>query len=160
MLERAALQIAPELLEVAGRLGEVRIDGIKLVHSGEVGRFALSDQRAFRDQCATDTPVDGRADTRVVEIKLYARDVRLARGDVGLRLTNCRDRDFILRLRRGLPRDQLFHPLGLLFGLIVHRLRLCKRGLGRIELDLEPDRVDAIEHIARLDVGALLKRAL
>ena len=55
LLKRAALEIAPELLEVAGRLGEVRIDGIELVHSGEVGRFALSDQRAFRDQCAADT---------------------------------------------------------------------------------------------------------
>jgi hypothetical protein len=45
-------------------------------------------------------------------------------------------------------------------GLIEHRLRLGERGLGRVELHFEPHRVDAIEHVARLHVGALLKRAL
>ena len=160
LLERAAFEVAAQLLKVAGRLGEVGIDRIELLHGRHVRGFALADQRAFRDHRAADAAVDGRTHARIVEIELHARHVGLARGDIGLRLAERRDRDLILRLRGGLARDQLLDPLGLLFGLIVHGLRLGERGFGRRELDFELHRVDAIEHIAGLDVGALRERSL
>jgi hypothetical protein len=58
LLELAALQIAPQLLQLAGGLGEVGVDGIELLHGGKMRRLALSDQCAFRHQRATDAAAD------------------------------------------------------------------------------------------------------
>ena len=122
--------------------------------------LALPNQRALRNQCAADTAADRRADLGVVEVKLGARHLGLARRYVGLRLAECRDRDLVLGLRCGLAADQLFDTLGLLLGLVVHRLSLGECGFCRLQFHFELDRVDAIEHIPGLDVGALRKGAL
>src|SRR5215510_6543288 len=79
LLELAALQIAPQLLQLPGRLREVGVDGIELLNGGKVGRLALPNQRAFGHQCATDTAADRRADAGIVEIELGARPPPCAR---------------------------------------------------------------------------------
>src|SRR5262249_42115653 len=79
-----------QLLQLPGRLREVGVDGIELLNGGKVGRLALPNQRAFGHQRATDTAADRRADAGIVEIELGARDLRLARGDISLRLTKRR----------------------------------------------------------------------
>jgi len=65
-----------------------------------------------------------------------------------------------LRLRHGLGADQLLRARSLPLRLLQHGLRPGKRGLGRVDLDFEGLRVDAIEHIAGLHVGTLGERAL
>src|SRR5262249_38839380 len=97
LLELAALQIAPQLLQLPGRLREVGVDGIELLNGGKVGRLALPNQRAFGHQCATDTAADRRADAGIVEIELKTegysvrqnelerRDGGTSRGDAGAR---------------------------------------------------------------------------
>ena len=60
-------------------------------------RFGLTDQRAFVTRARPIRPLIGERIARVVEIELRARDVRLARGDVGLGLAKCRDRHLLLR---------------------------------------------------------------
>ena len=50
--------------------------------------------------------------------------------------------------------------LGLLGRLFEHGLRLGERGFARLQFDLEGGGIDAIEHVAGIDVGALLEGAL
>jgi hypothetical protein len=66
----------------------------------------------------------------------------------------------VLGLRCGVTGGQLLDAPSLLLGLIEHRLRFGERGFGSAQLHFEAHRIDAIEHVARLHVGALLERAL
>ena len=100
LFKRAGLEFAPQLVELGGRLGEIRIDRIELLDRRDMRRFGLTDQRAFGDERAADAAADRRADPGVFEIELGARDVGLARGDVRLGLADIGDRDVQLRLRR------------------------------------------------------------
>jgi hypothetical protein len=65
--------------------------------------LALPDQRAFGHQGTADTAADWRAHVGVVEIELGARDLRLARRDIGLRLAIRRHGDLALSLGCSLP---------------------------------------------------------
>ena len=124
-----------------------------------MGGLALPDERALGDQGAADPAVDGRTNAGVAEIERGARDVRLAGGDVGLRLPPRRDRRLVLDLRGGPAGQQLPHAPRLLLGLLVHRLRLGQRRLRGLELHFERLRIHPVQHLARLHVGALPERA-
>ena len=57
-LELALVQGGAQLHDLGGRLGEVDIQRVDLLHHGELGRLALPHQSPLGHQCATDTARD------------------------------------------------------------------------------------------------------
>ncbi|MCY1226781.1 hypothetical protein D9M72_390280 [compost metagenome] len=55
---------------------------------------------------------------------------------------------------------QLFLAIGLLLGLQAHGLGAPKRCFGLFDLHAEGRRIDAVEHVAFIDLGTLLEDAL
>ena len=159
MLKRAGLEFAPQLAELGGRLGEVRIDRIELLDRRDMRRFGLTDQRAFGHERAADSAADRRADPRVFEIELGARDVRLARGDVRFGLAKGRNRHLQLRLRDRAAWRQRLLALVVLTFLVQHCGGLAQGGFRSVELDLERPGIDLVEDLASLDVAPLLEIA-
>ena len=99
-VEIAALERAAQLIEFGHRLGEIGIDRIELLDGRKTRGLVLHDERAFAHQRGADDAVDRRADGRIIEIELGARDVGLAARDVGGGLPLGRDGFFVLGFGR------------------------------------------------------------
>ena len=114
--------VAAQAHDFAGRLGEVHVHRVDLLHQGQRRGFALTDQSPFGDQGAANAARNGRAHGGVVHIQLSRFNVGLGHGHIGLGLFEGRDGAHIFLLADGVGFDQ---------GLVAFRLRL---GLGQIGL--------------------------
>jgi hypothetical protein len=64
--QRAGLEGAAQRKQIAGRLGEVRIDRIELLDSSQIVGGAAADQRTLGDQSPADTAADRRLDLGIL----------------------------------------------------------------------------------------------
>ena len=116
----AGVERSAQLIHLAGRLGEVGIDGIELLNRCEACRVVLHDQRAFADIGRADDTVDRRADGGVIEIEPGAGHVGRTSGNVGFRLSQRSDRLLVLRLGRRLLPVQGADAIGVRGRLLEH----------------------------------------
>ena len=152
--------MAPKLVDLADRLREVGVDRVELLNGREMGRFTLSDQRAFGYQGAPDAAADRRTHGGVFQVQPGALHVGLSGRDVGFRLTEVGDGRLVLDLGGDLAGDQLLDALGLLCRLLEHGLSFCQGRFARLQFHFERRGIDAIEHVARFHLAALLEGPL
>ena len=85
-LELPAFHGAAQLEHVAGRLGEVHVHRVDLLHHCQCGRFALADQGAFGDERAANTAGDGGGHAGIAEVDVGGTHGGLGGSHVGLGL--------------------------------------------------------------------------
>ena len=159
-LELAALERAPQLHRLVGRLGEVDIDRIDLLHHRQRRGFTLADQRAFGHQRAANAARDRGRDPGIAEVDARGLQGRLGHGHIGLGLLLgrlCAD-EFLLA--DGLGLDQRLVALGQRAGLHQVGLGLGQAGLGAVVAGLVGAGIDGKQHLTGLDFAAFAEQSL
>ncbi|MNV18889.1 hypothetical protein D3C71_1097290 [compost metagenome] len=133
---------------------------VQLLNQRQGRGFVLSDQCAFGDQCATDTPGNRRGDRGVTEVQPGAFHRRLVAGDVGSGLPGVGPGVVVVLAADGLVVDQPGVALFLQSGLERVGFSLAQRGFGAVQVSLERRRVDAEQHFALFHVTAFTEGAL
>ena len=108
--------------------------------------------------CARPTrPLIGARILVSIEIELRARDVGPARGDVGLGLPQVGDRESSCDCAIARVGHSASARCAFCVSWFEHGLRLGERRPRGVELDLERLGVELVQHVAGLDVAALLE---
>lgn len=149
-----------QVVEFAGRLGEVGVDRVQLLYQRQRRGFVLPHQRAFGHQGATDAPGDRCGNGGVPQVERCPVHRGLVGGDVGRRLSHGSARVVVVLAADGLVVDQLGVALRLQSGLVRIGLGLAQCRFGAFQVGLERGRVDAKQHIAFLHVAAFAEGAL
>jgi len=145
---------------LGARLRDVHVQRVKLRDGGQRLRLAGREQGAGRDAGGAAAPADRRLDAAVAQGQLGRAHGGLGRGDVRFALRKLRLAVIVLLLADGPGLDQLGIARG------VHlRGALVRPGLGQLrlrrgQLHLQARRVDLVEHLPGLDLGALGEQAL
>ncbi|MDT4842860.1 hypothetical protein FQZ97_767750 [compost metagenome] len=151
---------AAQLEHVGGRLREVHVQRVDLLHHGQLGGVALADQCAFGDQRAADAARDGRGDIGVALVDLGGLQQRAVGGHVGVgRLGGGHGRRVFL-LAHGVGFDQRLVAVGQCLGLHGVGFGAGQGGLGVLRGGHQRCRVDAEQQLAGLHVAAFAELAL
>ncbi len=145
-LQLAAGQFAAQAQQGGGRLGDVDVDRVELLHGGHRVGLAVGHQGAFGHRGTADAAGDRRQHLGVAQVdpRLLHRRLGLQVGGIGVG---------VLLLAHGLVGDQQLVALGLLLG-------RSQVGLGALVVGLVGGGVDLVELLPGLDVAAFLEQAL
>ena len=159
-LELPAFHGTAQLEHVCGRLGEIDVHRVDLLHHGQGGRFALAHQGAFRDQCATDAAGDGGGHAGVAEVDVGGAHCGLGSCHVGLGLFFGRFGVHKVLFADGVGGDQWAIAFCLCAGLRQIGLCLGEAGACTFCRCCVGSGINAEQHLPRLNVAAFLEHPL
>ena len=160
MLQLARTQIARHGVDLGGRLREVHVDRIDLLHPREQRGRVEADQRAFGDFGATHASRDRRDDARIAEIELGLADFGTGGQHLGACTRLGRTGLGVFTRADGALFEQAAIALDLVAGRIVLGLRFGERAARGVQCGRQRLRIDAEQHIAPGDFLAFLVFAL
>ena len=158
--ELAAFHRAAQLEDIAGRLGEVHIHGVNLLHHGERGGFALPDQGAFGHQRPANAARNGRGHVGIAQVDVGGAHRCLGGRHVGLCLLFGSFGVHEILLADGVGAHQRAIAFDLGAGLGEVGLGLGEAGAGAFCCCGVGRWVNAEQGLACLDVTAFLEQPL